>query len=96
MTGYFRENKLQKIMVEGNGQTIYYAKDETELIGINKADCSDLLIHIKENKVDKIIFFNKPDATLYSANELSPNELLLKDFVWKENERPKQKEDIFH
>ncbi|MFH1004193.1 MAG: OstA-like protein [Bacteroidota bacterium] len=96
MTGYFHENKLRKIKVEGNGQTIYYAKDKIGLIGVNKADCSDLLIHIKENKVDKIIFFNKPDATLYPINELSINELLLKDFVWKINERPKQKEDIFH
>ena len=28
MTGYFKENKLSKIFVEGNGETIYFVKDK--------------------------------------------------------------------
>ncbi len=95
MHGFFADNKLHKIKVEGNGQTIYYAKDKNKMIGVNKADCSDLLIQLKENEVEKITFITKPDATLFPVNELSPNELRLKDFTWKGKDRPLQKKDIF-
>lgn len=95
MHGYFSDNKLRKIRVEGNGQTIYYGKDKDKYIGVNKADCSDLLIFLKDSQVDKITFIKKPDATLFPINELPPNELLLKDFVWKINQRPGSFKDIF-
>ncbi len=95
MRGYFTDNKLRKIKVEGNGQTIYYGKDKDKYIGVNKAECSDLLIFLKDNEVEKITFINRPDATLYPINELSPSDLLLKDFVWKIKHRPLSKNDIF-
>lgn len=95
MTGYFKQNKLTKIFVEGNGQTIYFAKDKEKLIGVNKAECSNLMVYVKENKVDKITFLKKPDATLFPMSDFTPKEFLLKDFVWRENERPLSMQDIF-
>jgi lipopolysaccharide export system protein LptA len=95
MTGYFKKNELRKILVEGNGQTIYFAKDKEKLIGVNKAECSNLMIYIKENQVDKITFLKKPEATLFPMKEFTPDEFKLKDFVWRENERPLSVEDIF-
>ncbi len=95
MTGYFKKNKLSKIHVEGNGQTIYFAKDKEKLIGVNKAECSNLLIYVKENEVQKITFLKKPDATLFPMSDFSPSEFKLKDFTWRETERPLSYEDIF-
>ena len=43
MTGYIRNNELYRIDVEGNGQTIYYPKDEDEVIGVNRAESSNLI-----------------------------------------------------
>jgi hypothetical protein len=55
MTGYFSDNKLHKILVEGNGQTIYYGKNKTDqTVGVNRAECSDMLIYVIENKVQKV------------------------------------------
>jgi len=42
MTGYFKENKLDRIFVSGNGQTIYYATDQEIIVGANKTVCSPL------------------------------------------------------
>lgn len=95
MHGYFADNKLRKIRVEGNGQTIYYGKDKNKYIGVNKAECSDLLIFLKDSEVDKITFITKPDATLYPINELQASDLLLKDFMWKVKQRPNSYKDIF-
>lgn len=96
MKGLFSNNELSRINVNGNGQTIYYAKDDDAMIGVNKTDCSSMIILIKENKIDRITFITKPDATLYPVGELSTKDLLLRDFKWWGNLRPKNKQDIFN
>lgn len=95
MTGTFKDNELHKIFVEGNGQTIYYARDGATWIGVNKAECSDLLIFLKESSVDRISFITKPEATLFPINDITPEELILRDFKWRITEKPKDKEAIF-
>ncbi|MBN1180786.1 MAG: hypothetical protein JXB49_00765 [Bacteroidales bacterium] len=95
MVGYFRDNELYKVYVTGNGQTIYFPKDEEELIGVNKAESTDLIIYFKENKPDKIYFLNNPVATLYPPDDLPKADLYLNNFRWLDKYRPKSKEDIF-
>ena len=96
MNGTFVENELHKIKVEGNGQTIYYAKEKEKYIGVNKADCTDLLIILKNNEVDKITFITKPSAVLFPFKDADPKEFILKDMKPRFEERPKTKNDIFN
>lgn len=95
MTGYFRKNELYQIYVDGNGQTLYYAKDQGQLIGVNRADCSRLLIAVLEQEVQAISFYDKPAAILYPPADLPPKEALLKDFQWRAGEQPLSVEDLF-
>jgi lipopolysaccharide export system protein LptA len=95
MTGYFKNNKLYKVDVKGNGQTIYYPKDNNEIIGANKAESSDLTIFIENNEVKKIVFFKQPNATLFPLNQINANEFKLDYFKWYENIRPLNALDIF-
>jgi lipopolysaccharide export system protein LptA len=97
LTGYFADNKLYKIYVEGNGQTIYYAKNKKDkFTGVNRADCSDIFISVNENKVTEISLVNKPDATFYPIRELSAKELRLKGFSWQPQLRPENRQAIFN
>lgn len=93
--GHFKDNALAKIDVYGNGQSLYYAKDGAAFIGINRADCSDMTIYIDSSKVERISFITKPQAVLYPVDELAHKDRLLKDFIWRNPERPKTREDIF-
>jgi lipopolysaccharide export system protein LptA len=95
MTGYFRDNELYKIYVEGNGQTLYYAKDNGLLIGVNRADCSRLTINLEDQQVKSISFYDKPDAILYPPLDLPPKMALLKDFAWRGDEQPMSVADLF-
>jgi lipopolysaccharide export system protein LptA len=96
MTGLFSENELYKIDVFGNGESVYFAKDDEDgsYIGVNKAICTNISISIKEKKVDKITMKNSPDAAMYPIKELPPQELILKDFIWRGAERPINQTDI--
>lgn len=96
MTGYFEKNALYKIDVFGNGQSIYYARNKKQqLTGVNRAECSSMIILLADNKISRLKLIEKPDATFYPINELKPNELVLKGFSWQEEKRPANKGDIF-
>ncbi len=96
MTGQFVENELNEIFVIGNGQSIYYTRNNKDQItGVNRADCSDMVIRIEDRKIREIGLINQPEAILYPPDELSPKELILKGFRWRGAERPLTFKDIF-
>lgn len=95
MKGFFKDNKIVRVNIEGNGQTIYYAKDKNVLKAVNRADCSDLHIFLKDNQLDRIVFLTKPEASLYPLDKIDVKQLKLKDFNWRNTERPIQFKDIF-
>lgn len=97
ITGHFVAGKLKTIEVQGNGQSVYFAKNDAgEYIGVNKADCSNILIQIDSSKVRSISFLTKPDAILYPVNSLSPQELRLRGFAWFGQMRPLNRRDVFY
>jgi hypothetical protein len=82
MKAYFHENELSNIEVIGNGESIYYVKDEkkNEAVGVNKIICSNMNIIFKRRKIENINFYKKPDAILYPVSKINLNDLLLKGF----------------
>ncbi len=95
MTGYFREGELYKIDVIGNGQTVYFAIENDEIVGVNQAESSNLTIFIRDKKIYRIVMITKPDGIFNPLEEVSDDQLILKGFVWYEKARPKTKWDIF-
>jgi lipopolysaccharide export system protein LptA len=96
MTGFFQENELHRVDVEGNAETIYYVREEDgALTGINKAFSSNMSIRFRERKIKQIAYFEKPTAVLHPEGELPPEELVLKNFTWHADRRPMKREDIF-
>ena len=51
-------------------------------------------IWIEDNKIQKIAYLEKPHAPLYPPNKLAEKERILKGFLWKDNERPKDRHQI--
>lgn len=96
MTGYMRNNELERIDVSGNGESNYYARDKNGIIGLNKAQSSNISIYMNKGKVKKISFIKAPDGELKPMGELAEGDKLLPGFNWQEEIRPKNKEDIFN
>lgn len=94
MIAHFTNGRLSKLDVKGNGQTVYYIRDEGELSAVNKAESSDLTVFIHDNKISKILFLKKPIATLYPVDKVEPEEVTLKGFKWLADKRPASRETI--
>jgi lipopolysaccharide export system protein LptA len=95
MDCFFRNNKLLRIVVTGNGQAVYYAPDGNELIGVNKIECSNMTLHFVDGQMKQINFYVNPVGVLYPLDKAPENELRLKGFQWLNKERPYSRYDIF-
>ena len=96
MTGYFKNNEMVKIRVNGNAETLYYLREENKsLIGIQKAISNKLTIYLDSNKIKGFTYIDQPDGAIHPPAELSGEDLFLRDFLWIEGKRPLRKEDIF-
>ncbi len=95
--GTFEKDTLRKINVTGNSQVVYYLKDDKgKLIGLNKTDCTDMIVRFKKSGIGKITFIKKPKAIIIPIKGLDPTAHMLKGFVWLEEKRPKSVKSFFN
>lgn len=97
MTGYLLNNKLYRIDVNGNAETVYYVRENDEsLIGINKAAGSRMRIYMNDdNQIERITYFDKPDGNLFPEMKIPETDQILKGFKWHGDIRPLDRNDIF-
>ncbi|MBN1769196.1 MAG: organic solvent tolerance protein OstA [Prolixibacteraceae bacterium] len=95
MVGYIRNQELYQIKVNGNGQSIYYPADDDELIGVNKAESSNIVIYLSDNQIKRITFLGSPVGVMNPLIEVKEEDTILPGFNWREDERPRNRHDIF-
>jgi hypothetical protein len=90
MTGYFENNDIDRLVVTGNSESLFYALEEEDnsLVGINKTLCSNMIIRFKENRASDISFYVDVESTFIPPHELEEPDTRLKGFNWRINERP--------
>jgi lipopolysaccharide export system protein LptA len=96
MTGFFKDNHLNRIDVYANAETIYFVREEDKsLIGINKAVAGNMHIYLKDRKIEGITYLDSPTATLFPEKDIEPRDRILKGFEWHGQQRPLNKDQIF-
>ncbi len=95
MLAQFKQNKIQRVDVNGNGESIYFALEKDSLlIGLNKIICSNMVIRFKDNTLNTFSFLTKPDANFIPPHEIAEPDKELKGFRWRIKETPKKEEFI--
>jgi lipopolysaccharide export system protein LptA len=83
------ESKLKQILVDGNGQSAYYAMDDdAKLIGLNRVECGKMNLQFANNRVYRIAFIGRPDGNLIPPQNIKPAERQLEGFNWRAEEKP--------
>ena len=97
LNGSFTDGKLKDIEIIKNTEVIYYmySDDKSELIGINQTTCSRLTMVTANNQIVDITFYVSPDGDLFPEKDLPQNERILEGFIWREDERPNEIDDLF-
>jgi len=95
ITGYFENNELDQIFVNGNGETIYFLGDEGKPVtDMNKSICTNIEIKLDSSQIQTIKFITKPSSKMSPISSLSEKEKKLEGFHWKVSDRPKSREDL--
>lgn len=94
MTGYFRDNKLDRMFVDGNAESIYYVKDDSVYTGLNHQVSSRIRMNFADGQLKEISFIRSVQASTTPMNELTEDERILDGFIWKPKDRPASKEEI--
>ncbi|MCH2197490.1 MAG: hypothetical protein MK081_01810 [Flavobacteriales bacterium] len=98
LTGYFKDNQLSQIHVKGNGQTIYFPVEEGEekkAVGVNKAECSDVIIYVEGTEIQRIALIKKPSGAMHPLSKAADADRFLEGFFWDTMNRPLTREEIF-
>lgn len=97
LTGFFDENNvLKRVDIDKNAESIFYARDENQdLFSIDKAKSGSISMFFSEGTIEQYNRYNQVDAVSYPESQFPENARLLRDFVWREDERPKSVEDLF-
>lgn len=94
--GKFKDNKLTEVDVVKNAEVIYYMRnDKNELIGINKNLSSRINLLLNGKKINDITFYKQIDGDIYPESMLPENARKLRGFIWREEERIKNLDDLF-
>lgn len=90
MTAFMKNDEMDKILVEGNGESIYFAVDEEtlDLIGMNKVLCSSMKIQFLNGEMNDITFYKDPEGRFIPPHEIAEPETRLKDFEWLIERKP--------
>lgn len=90
-----KENKLETVFVNGNGEVIYFMGEEKKPVtDMNHTQCAEMKILLKDNEIDKIKFYNKPTASLKPIIEVNETDKKLSQFNWDDSKRPLSFEDL--
>ena len=81
--------KMERVTVEGNGESIYYAIDEKNTVtGMNRVQCGKMNLNFAKSKINRITFIGKPDGKFIPPKEIKADDKELDGFRWRLNERP--------
>lgn len=96
MYGYFKDDKLKRIIFVGNAESIYFARDSGKMTisGIQRSLSSRITADFKDNKVTNMGFYAKPENRYGPEKKFTADDKLLKAFIWKPKDRPVSKESI--
>ncbi|MFJ1378727.1 OstA-like protein [Capnocytophaga canimorsus] len=95
--GKFENNRLKRIDFIQNTESIQYVYDDkNQLVGINKLACSRIKLLLDEKQqIDSVVFITDPSGALYPEDQLHINDRKFREFVWRGDERIRNKDEIF-
>jgi hypothetical protein len=93
MMAYFRDNKMRRVDVLGNAESIFYALDgDTVTTGMNRVLSANMRLLFVDSKLNKISVLTNPDARFIPPHELKPDDERLKGYTWRAKERPTRRQ----
>jgi lipopolysaccharide export system protein LptA len=95
MRGFFKNDKLDKMFISGNAESIYFSRDSTKKVTeMARSLSTRMRVEFKDNSATNVVSITKPEHRYGPLAKFTEEEKILKGFIWKPKERPISKESI--
>lgn len=96
ITGFFTDNALDRMFIDGNAESIYYMIDEKQQTYTNMyhSRSSRIKILVDSNQIVEFSPIRRVDGKVYPIHLIPQEAEILEGFVWKPGDRPASKEDL--
>lgn len=95
MEGFFEENKMKRLDVDGNAQVLYYLTDDNRAyIGVNKTEASRISFEFDNNNVISIRNYVEPKSKVLPMKSTNHDQIKVKGFLWNILNRPQNVTDL--
>ena len=97
INGYFVNGAIDYMRVRGSqSESIYYAQDEdSAYVGMNRATGDVIDLYFKNDDLKKVLFVNDIKGKMYPMKQIPEDQKFLKNFIWLNDKRPKNKLELF-
>ncbi len=91
---FFEDDSIRKTILLDNVEVLYFVKDKNRYVGLNKTTCSHMHMWFKNDEVERATLYSKPQGSITPIKEVKTEDLYLKGFEWRYQERPQSKKDL--
>ncbi len=92
---FLDSNKLQRMDVKGNAESIYFVKDEEDAyIGPIRTSCSQMRFYFVNDSLDHVRYYTENNSELVPMRLAGEPDKRLEGFKWHEESRPVKWQDI--
>lgn len=97
LNAYFVEGNIDYVRVKGSpAESVFYPQDEdSAYVGMNRSSGDVIDIYFVNKEVNKVVFVNDVNGTLFPLKKIPEEKKTLKGFNWMDNRRPKNKLELF-
>jgi lipopolysaccharide export system protein LptA len=100
MYAKFVENQIHRVLVKGNGQSLYVIREDNDeenppYVGVNISECSEILIRFEDGEIDNIKYIKQVKEKTYPIRNVTDSQLKLEGFYPRFDERPATRWDIY-
>jgi lipopolysaccharide export system protein LptA len=97
LNGYFKNGELDYMRAKGSpAESVFYPlDDDSAYIGMNRSKGDVIDVHFINKEVNRVKFINNVDGLFYPLRQIPADQRLLKNFLWQDKRRPKNKLELF-
>ena len=92
--GIITEDTIRRVIVTGNAEILYYPKNESKLVGLNKTVCTEIYMWLKKGEIDRVTMKPKTDGNIDPVRDVDIENAKIKGFNWQYAKRPRSRFDL--
>ena len=94
MAAYFKDNDIYRFDAFGGVSAIFFMEEDSTITLMDREECKMMTTRIKERKIQRTRSIQELKQNVFPVYNLSPDDMYLKGFEWRGEERPRTRFDV--